>query len=53
MAKVSIDTIRFITDVLFDGELFYSINAEEGGYITLGDDFFPFERMINRYLSMV
>lgn len=40
MAKVSIDTIRFITDVFFDGELFYSINAEEGGYITLGDDFF-------------
>ena len=39
MAKVRTDTIRFITDLFFDGEFFYSINAEEGGYITLGDDF--------------
>ena len=40
MTEARIDTICFMTDVFVDGELFYSINAEEGGYITLGDDFF-------------
>ena len=53
MAKVRTDTIRFITDVFFDGEFFSSINAEEGGYITLGDDLLSFVRMIKRLLSGV
>ena len=53
MTKARIDTIRFMTDMYFDGELFYSINAEEGGYITLGDDLLSFVRMIKRLLSGV
>ena len=39
MTEARIDTICFMTDVFLDGELFYSINAEEGGFITLSSDF--------------
>ena len=35
MAKVRIDTIRFMTDVFFDGEFFSSIYAEKGDLLHL------------------
>ena len=39
MTKTRIDTIRFMANVFSDGEFFSSVNAEEGGFITLSSDF--------------
>lgn len=40
MAKVRTDTIRFITDLFFDGEFFSLIYAEKEDFITFSYDFY-------------